>query len=487
MNLSPDRSLRHDGLFVNGRWIEPASTDVIEVRCASTEEWIGSVPAAVDADVDAAVSAAKAAFEDPRGWASWPVAERARALERLADELDVRASEMARLVSVQNGMPISLSSAAEARIPQVLLRHMAGLAMAQPDETRQRHMFGGETLVRHEPQGVVAAIVPWNYPQSLAAFKYAPALAAGCTLVLKPSPETVLDACLFADAVAASGLPPGVVNVVPGGPAAGAHLVAHPGVDRVAFTGSTAAGRKIGEVCGRLLRPASLELGGKSAAVVLDDVEVDPDTMDAELFNATLANNGQTCRLSTRILVPWSRHDELVDALAGHLEALPVGDALDPVTRIGPVVSARARDRIEERIARAVSEGARVVTGGRRPPGRGRGWFLEPTLLAGVDNESSIAREEVFGPVLCVIGYDDEEAAVAMANASDYGLAGTVWTSDRERGLRIARRIRTGTFGVNRYAIDPGAPFGGIRDSGLGRELGPDAVLDFRYTKAIYA
>lgn len=335
-----------------------------------------------------------------------------------------------------------------------------------------------------KPLGVVAGIVPWNAPQLLSATKYAPGLAAGCTFVLKPSPETVLDSVLFAEAVEEAGLPPGVVNVVPAGREAGAYIVSHPGVDKVAFTGSTAAGRQIAATCGTLLRPVTLELGGKSAAVILDDVDL--GTMMSEPFvQATLLANGQACFASTRILAPRSRYDEVVDAVASLVGGLTVGDPLDPATQVGPMASARQRDRVEGYIEKGRTEGARLVVGGSRPTLE-RGYYVTPTVFADVDNAQVIAREEIFGPVLAVIPYTDEDDAVRIANDSEYGLGGTVWTNDDERALSVARRMHTGTVGLNHYTVDPAAPFGGVKASGLGREFGPEALLNYQQVKSIY-
>ncbi len=331
---------------------------------------------------------------------------------------------------------------------------------------------------------MVAAIVPWNAPSLLTSFKLAPALAAGCTVVLKPSPETALDAFLLAEAVLDAGFPPGVVNIVPGDASVGEHLVAHPGVDKVAFTGSTAAGRRIGEVCGRLLRPVTLELGGKSAAIVLDDADL-AATAQA-LVGTCLLNNGQYCNLSTRILAPHSRYGEVLDLVTDVVSSLVVGNPLDPAVHVGPLVSARQRVRVESYIESGRSAGAKLTTGGGRPTGMDTGWFVDPTVFGEVSNDMRIAREEIFGPVLAVIGYSDVDEAVAIANDSEYGLAGSVFTTDLDRGLDVARRVRTGTFGVNQYQPDLGSPYGGVKASGLGRELGPEGLMPYLQSKSIY-
>ncbi len=324
-----------DSLFIGGEWIPASSSRRIEVSSPATEEPIGSVPEARETDVDVAVAAARSAFEDPAGWPQWTPHQRAAALRSLADELGARSEEMARCVSMQNGMPISIANTLEGGFPLAVLRYYAELLGTWSAEQTHPHLLGGSTTVRYEPVGVVAAIAPWNFPQTLSSFKYAPALAAGCTIVLKPSPETVLDAALFADAVAASTLPPGVINIIPGGRDIGAYLVAHPGIDKVCFTGSTSAGRQIAETCGRMLRPVTLELGGKSAAIVLEDADLDLSKIGERLFNATLLNNGQTCFLGTRILAPRSRYHEIIGALEGLVSSLTVGDPLDPATQIG--------------------------------------------------------------------------------------------------------------------------------------------------------
>ena len=476
--------LRYDALFIGGRWIAPHSTERIAIASPSTGLPVGSVPAGDSVDIDTAVAAARRAFGEPGGWSSWPAADRADAMERLADALDARGLEFARRVSIQNGMPITTSEKFEATAGGIMLRYYATLARDLQFERVRPSAAGSESLVRRSPIGVVAAIIPWNFPQSLTFMKLGPILATGCTVVLKPAPETVLDAQLLGEAIAEAGIPAGVINIVPADREASAHLVQHPDVDKVAFTGSTATGRWIAEACGRMLRPVTLELGGKSAAIVLDDARLD-DRLDA-IFATTLLNNGQTCHLSTRILAPRTRYDEIVGILGDYVESLPIGDALDPATRIGPLTSSRQRDKVEGLIATGVAEGARIAYGGKRPKGADTGWFIEPTILADVDNRSTIAREEVFGPVLTVIPYDDVDHAVQLANDSPYGLGGSVWTEDDARGLAVARRIRTGAVGLNGFAMDFYSPFGGVKASGLGREMGPEGLDAYLQYQSIY-
>ncbi|SBS73390.1 Geranial dehydrogenase [uncultured Mycobacterium sp.] len=404
-------------------------------------------------------------------------------LTAFAAALDQRARRTDELVTRENGMPMSLSRGANGRFPAALVRYYAQLITETPIEEIRPSMIG-HTVVRREAIGVVAAIVPWNYPQALAAFKLAPALAAGCTVVLKAAPETALDALVFAEAAAEAGLPAGVLNVVPGGAAAGAYLVAHPGIDKVTFTGSTAAGRTIGEVCGRLLRPVTLELGGKSAAIILDDADLDATIKG--LRTASFVNNGQTCHLSSRILVPRSRYDEVLGALVDMVDGLKVGDPLDTSTDIGPLVSARQRDRVLGYIESGKNSAAKLVAGGSVPADQKHGWFVSPTVFADVDNADRIAQEEIFGPVLAVIPYDGDDEAIALANDSEFGLAGTVWSTDDERATEVARAVRTGTVGINDYQLDFRAPFGGVKASGIGRELGPEGLEAFFSLKSIY-
>jgi len=467
-------------LYIDGRW-QAGSGGTVELIEAATEHTLGTSAAASEADIDLAVAAAARARP---GWAATAVADRAAALDRFAAELKARASATAALCSRENGMPISLSIGANGFAPSMMLSYYAELIRSRPESQTRPSTLGSRTVVLGDPIGVIGAITPWNYPQALAMMKIAPALAAGCTVVLKPSPETALDAYVFADAAHAAGLPAGVLNIVPGGREAGARLVEHPQVNKVAFTGSTAAGRAIGEVCGRLLRPVTLELGGKSAAIVLDDADLDAFT--AALPELSLANNGQTCHACTRILAPRSRYDEVLEAVTATVGALTVGDPLDRATQIGPLVSRAQRDRVLGYIQAGRDEGLQITTGGGRPAGLDRGWFVEPTVFAGVDNGSRIAQEEIFGPVLTVQSYDDDQDAVAIANDSPYGLGGSVWTADEQRGEALARQVQTGTIGVNHYALDFAAPFGGVKASGLGRELGPEGLAPYLQTKSIY-
>lgn len=469
--------------FIDGEWVEPRGTDTHRAIEAATGEPLGTAAMGTDADIDAAVGAARNAL-DNGPWGDTTPAERAEVMRRFAERLAARGESTARLVSRENGMPITLSNPFNGAAPAGLLQMYADLITTTAlEEVRPSQM--GSTIVRREPVGVVGGITPWNYPQVLAMMKIAPAMAAGCTVVLKPSPETALDSYVMGDAASEAGVPPGVLNIVLAGREAGSALVSHPGVDKIAFTGSTEAGRVIGAECGRLIRRVTLELGGKSAALFLDDGDV--QTFMAGLAGTTFMNNSQTCTTQARILVARSRYEEVVEALAEYTRNLVVGDPLDERTQIGPMASERQLARVLGYIDVGRDSGARLVSGGGRPKGLDRGWFVEPTVFADVDNSDRLAREEVFGPVLAVMPFDTDDQAVAIANDSNYGLGGSVFTADEERGIGIARRIRTGTIGVNYYALDLGAPFGGMKDSGLGRELGPEALNSYLEYKSIYA
>ncbi|GAA4283805.1 aldehyde dehydrogenase [Brevibacterium daeguense] len=469
-------------LFIGGEWTEPHTDTKIEVTEASTELVIGCAPLAHCADIDAAVGAARAALAGP--WKRLTPTHRADLLDRFAAALTARAESTAELVSRENGMPISLSSTVNGYGAARMLSYYADLIRDSEVGEVRRASRGGRTIVRREPVGVVAAITPWNYPHPLAGMKIAPALAAGCTVVLKPAPETALDAFIFADAALEAGLPPGVLNVLPADREESAYLVQHPGVDKVAFTGSTRAGREIGEVCGRLLRPVTLELGGKSAAIVAEDADL--DAFARNLLGVSLANNGQTCHASTRILAPRSRYDQVVEAVTETVRSYKLGDPLDPNTQIGPLVNAGAQSRVLTFIESGLSAGYSATTGGGTPNDLPAGWFVEPTVFVGVDNSAEIAQEEIFGPVLTITPYADTEDAIQIANDSKYGLGGTVWTADEDYGREVAQRIETGSIGVNHYALDVTAPFGGVKASGLGRELGPEGIEPYFNRKSIF-
>jgi aldehyde dehydrogenase (NAD+) len=469
----------HDRLFIGGDWVAPSGTGAIDVVSPHTEQVIGRAPEGAPADVDKAVRAAREAF-DHGPWRQTDPTARAAAVARLAEILDRRKRELGALITAEMGAPIAQPLQADA-VPPVY-SYFAGLAAGYDWEDERQGSMGPFT-VRREPVGVVAAIVPWNVPQTLAATKLAPALVAGCTVVLKPAPETPLDSYLLAEAIDEAQIPPGVVNIVAAGSQTGEHLVRHAGVDKVAFTGSQAAGRRVGAICGEQLMRCTLELGGKSAAIVCEDADL--DSAVGWLRFAAFAINGQACAAQTRVLAPRARYGEVVDAVAEAAGAMKVGDPADPETEIGPLVSQRQQERVAGYIQLGLQEGATLVAGGAEPP-RDTGWYVAPTVFADVDNGMRIAREEIFGPVLSVIPYDGEDDAVRIAGDSEYDLAGTIWTADPQRGREIARRVRTGMYGVNAFAVEPCVPFGGIKRSGVGREGGPEGLAEYLETRSIF-
>ena len=463
--------ITYDKLLVGGVWTAPAETRVLEVRSPHDQSVVGVVPEADRADVDRAVAAARQAF-DSGPWPRTSPEERAEVVGRFSDLHAARADELAALITSENGSASWFTT----MLQHGLKTQTANFLRAAADfdwETDLPGQDGHRTVVRRAPVGVVAAVIPWNAPHQSALVKVVPALLAGCTVILKPSPETAVDGLRLAEILAEAGFPEGVVSVLPADREVSAYLIAHPGVDKIAFTGSTAAGRHIAAAAGEQFKRVSLELGGKSASIVLPDA--DPAQVAGALQWISLANNGEACIAHTRILAARSRYDEVVGAIAEMMSTLKVGDPALPDTWIGPMVKQAQQDRVQSYIESGIAEGARVVVGGLGAPdtpGLEKGFYVRPTLFADVDNSMRIAQEEIFGPVLTVIPFGTEDEAVAIANDSPYGLSGGVWTADPEHGLDLARRIRTGTFHVNGASRDMRAPFGGFKASGVGREYG---------------
>ncbi|KUN87118.1 aldehyde dehydrogenase [Streptomyces griseoruber] len=474
--------VEHGKLFIGGELTDPLGDAVIEVISPHTEEVIGRVPHASAADVDRAVAVARRAF-DEGPWARLSLDERIAVVTRIKDGIAMRHEEIARVISSENGSPYSWSVLAQALGAMMVWDAAITVARNFTYEERRDGVLG-KILVRREPVGVVAAVVPWNVPQFVAAAKLAPALLTGCSVILKPSPESPLDAYLLADIAREAGLPEGVLSILPADREISEYLVGHPGVDKVSFTGSVAAGKRVMEVAARNLTRVTLELGGKSAAIVLPDADL--ESAVAGIVPAAWMNNGQACVAQTRILVPRSRYDEFADAFATAASALVVGDPLEPATQVGPLVAERQQRRNLDYIRIGQEEGAKVLTGGGRPAGLERGWYVEPTLFGDVDNSMRIAREEIFGPVICLLPYGDESEALKIANDSDYGLSGSVWTADVAHGIGIARQVRTGTYSVNTFSLDMLGPFGGYKNSGLGREFGPEGFGEYLEHKMIH-
>jgi aldehyde dehydrogenase (NAD+) len=477
MTSSHDLYSRPD-VFVGGVWQRSNGGTEHKVINPATGEVLGSATLAGVADIEAAVAAARRSF-DAGIWADRPAAERAEVLRLAADYLENLGAAAVDLLTSELGCPRWFAERAHVPNP---IRHLRYYAQLIEDENTDEMRTDGtnHSIVAREPVGVVGAITPWNGPLSAPALKVAPALAAGCSVVLKPPPETPLTAYLLADALSAAGLPEGVLSIVPADREIGEHLVRHREVDKVAFTGSTAAGRKIMALCAERIARVTLELGGKSAAVVLDDADL--EHFVRSILPMAMMVNGQACIAQTRVLVPRAQQTDVADALAAALAALPVGDPFDPQTQIGPLVSERQRDRVEGYLGVAADEGAEVVGGGRPGPD---GFFVNPALLTGVDNSMRVAQEEIFGPVVAVIPYDDVDDAVAIANDSIYGLSGSIWSADRDRAVGVARRIRTGMVSINGAPQAFGTPFGGYKQSGIGREMGPEGLANFRELKSI--
>ncbi|CAG7596954.1 aldehyde dehydrogenase [Rhodococcus opacus] len=471
----------YDKLYIGGKWVAPATDQVLEVFSPATEERVGSCPVASPADIDDAVATARRAF-DEGPWPQTTPAERGEILAKAAKLIEERGDTLNALISSEMGQPPAMVGMMQQTPSLATLNFYAGLANEFEWEQTRTGVFG-QTKVLREPVGVVAAVLAWNVPLFLAVNKLSPALLAGCTVLLKPAPESPLSTHLLAEIFAEAGVPEGVISVLPGGAETGEYLVSHPGIDKITFTGSSPVGRKIGAIAAQNLKRCSLELGGKSAAIILEDADL-ASTMPM-LVMSGLMNTGQACVAQTRILAPRSRYDEVLDALVAGAGFMTVGDPSDPAAQLGPLISEKQRDRVEGYIAKGKEQGARVVLGGGRPEGLDKGWYVEPTIFADVDNSMTIAREEIFGPVLSVIPYDSEDEAIKIANDSDYGLAGSVYTTDIDHGLAVAKQIRTGTYAINWYAFDPGSPFGGYKASGIGRENGPEGLEAFCETKSV--
>ncbi|MBV9871987.1 MAG: aldehyde dehydrogenase [Frankiaceae bacterium] len=467
-----------DRLHLGGEWVTPASSERLEVRSPHDDHVVGSAPLGIAADVDRAVAAAKTAFDDGP-WPRMSVADRCAALAPIVAAYGERLTEISTLITAEMGSPYWFSNLGQANGPHFLMQQTVQFATELEWEQRR-----GSSIVRRAPAGVVGIITPWNVPQVTILAKLFPALLAGCTAIVKPAPETPLDAMVLADLIADADLPPGVAAVIPGGTDAGQRLVTHPDVDKVAFTGSSAVGKWIAEQCGSRLARCSLELGGKSAAIVCEDASV-ARTVEGLKF-ASFLNNGEACVAQTRVLAPRARYDEIVDAFVAMTQGLVVGDPEDPDTYIGPMVSARHRERVHSYLEVGLSEGATVAVGGPGAVEGLSGHYIRPTVFTNVRNDMRIAQEEIFGPVIAVIPYDGPADAVRLANDSAYGLGGSVWTKDKAAGLEIARQVRTGTFGINSYAPGFEAPFGGFKSSGIGREYGPEALEEFTELQSIY-
>jgi aldehyde dehydrogenase (NAD+) len=470
----------YDKLFIGGRWTSPSSSSVIDVISPTTEATIAHVPEGQAADIDAAVAAARNAF-DAGPWPKMSQNERATALRRVRDELETRLPDMSEALTMEIGAPLAASRGyhdAALRMWESAIDVLESYPFSEKRATPE-----GTALLVRMPIGVVGTITPWNAPVPSASMKLPQALAAGCTVVLKPAPEGPVSAMMLADALEAAELPEGVVSVIPAGREVGEHLVRHADVDKIAFTGSTAAGRRIMSLCAERVARVTLELGGKSAGIIADDIDLDGFLND--LVSAGIDHSGQVCAALTRILVPSHRHDEVVDAVADIIRDVAVGDPTDPKTVLGPLAAERQRDRVERYVALGSEEGAKLIVGGRRPRHIERGWFYEPTLFADVDNSMRIAQEEIFGPVLCVIPFEDTDDAIRIANDSIYGLSGAVYADDLDLAARIAHEVRTGQMWVNTWGMCITQPFGGFKQSGLGREGGIEGMAPYLEPKLI--
>jgi acyl-CoA reductase-like NAD-dependent aldehyde dehydrogenase len=471
---------RHE-LYLAGSWVRASGNERIGIINPSTEEVAFTVPEATEGEIDRAIGGARAVL-DSGIWSSLPIGERAETVNRFADALAARAEGLKVTLATEMGAPVSRGSEGPAAVG--VAKFYSAIAGAVPFEQHRSGAFR-PSLIERVPVGVVAAVVPWNAPIYLAVGKLVPALLAGCPVILKPAPETAFSAYAIAEAVDAAGFPPGLVSVVPAGRERSEYLVSHPGVDKSSFTGSSATGRRVATIAIDQFKRFSLELGGKSAGIVMPDADI--AAVLPAIINGTMMNCGQVCALLSRILVPRKLADTFLDAYLPEVGRIVVGDALDPNTQMGPLVAQRQLTRVLGYIEAGKQEGARIVLGGGRPAGLDKGWFVEPTVFADVDNSMRIAREEIFGPVISVLTYDTLDEAVAIANDSPYGLSGAVFGSDKGAAVEVAQRLRTGTVTVNTSIdFDFDMPFGGFKCSGIGREYGGvDGILNYTETRAI--
>ena len=467
----------YDKFYINGAWVAPLGTGTLDATCASTEEVVTRIPEGVTEDADRAVAAARAAFE---GWSQTPATVRAEYLEKIAAGMEARRNDVALAIATEVGMPLKMANLIQANQPIVAAKNYAEIV-----KTYEFEQTVGNSLVVREAIGVVAAITPWNFPVNQIMLKVAPALAAGCTVVLKPSEVAPTTAFIIAEVIHEAGLPPGVFNLITGlGPVVGEALAAHPEVDMVSFTGSTRAGRRVAEVAAGTIKRVALELGGKSPHVILEDADLEKAVKAG--VNECYLNSGQACIAPSRMIVPQSRYEDAVRIAKEVAEGFTVGDPINGNVKLGPVISAVQRERIRGLIKQGIKEGARLVTGGpEAPEGLEKGFYVKPTVFADVSNDMTIAREEIFGPVLAIIPCKDEDDAVRIANDTIYGLGGNVWAGSKEKAVEVAKKIRTGQISINGGRYNPLAPFGGYKQSGLGREAGTFGLEEFLEVKSL--